>query len=209
MGANLDRDTGSNGTSVASLGADGLAAALVYNVLLSHTFGLLGLFILCAFGDFANNLPASKGSVTMFYLTAVLASFSLLGGTVYSEKESLGHMKFFLYISPTYWYIKGTFTRWLIGRTYNSTPAVMCGTVSGLKTAAMPRDICGDELFETLYGSKDVNHGTPLLVLFCMICGLSLLSFAVFGCQMRHTHSAKAAEVERRASLSRDSVDDF
>eukprot|EP00931_Biecheleriopsis_adriatica_P089642 TRINITY_DN63733_c0_g1_i1.p1 TRINITY_DN63733_c0_g1~~TRINITY_DN63733_c0_g1_i1.p1 ORF type:complete len:824 (+),score=95.47 TRINITY_DN63733_c0_g1_i1:42-2474(+) len=196
FGTDRTTATGWNGSSLESLGATDLASALVYNIMLSNAFGLFGLFILFAFGDFANNLPVSKSPTTMFYLTAVLATCSLFGGTVYCEKESFDHMQYFLYISPTYWYIKGTFIIWLQGRTYIKTPLVECGTVSGFATASLPRDFCGDELFETLYSSKNVNQGMPLLVLLCIVIALSIMSAVVFLYRMRHRHSLRACERE-------------
>lgn len=181
--------TGWNGTELETIGPDVLISALVLNSLLSNVFGLLGLFILCTLGNFRKNLPPSESTTVMFYLTAVLASCSLFGGTVYSEKESDAHMKYFLYASPTYWYIKGSFISWFIGREYKGRSIGTCSTTGEQQLDNPP--VCGDRLFENLYGSDTADQSMPLIVLTSICFALAVVSAGSFSYQMKPRHSRK------------------
>jgi len=187
--------TGVNGVGLDRIGdAHALSAAFMLNIVMSNVFGLLGLLILCALSDFKHFLPLSKGTFVMFYLTAVLATCSLFGGTVYSLKESVYHMEYLLYISPNFWYTQGSLLAWLVGREYKAVEAEVCGTTQVLQPSVMPFPVCGDAVFDQLYGATKMNQGLPLLALFIISLGLALLSFLAFLFNTRHKHSRQQAK---------------
>jgi len=182
--------TGLNGASLQKIGdAHALSAVFMLNIVMSNVFGLLGLFILCAMSDFKRFLPILKGTLVAFYLTAVLATCSLFGGTVYSLKESVIFMEYFLYSSPNFWHTQGSLLAWVVGREYKQVDGGNCGTTGEEQLSMLPYDVCGDTVFEALYGSNKVDQGFPLLALFIISMILVLLSLLAFLINTKHRHS--------------------
>jgi hypothetical protein len=198
---------GWDGTSLKKIGdAHLVSSAVILNVLLSNVFGLMGLFLLSAFGDFKNNLPLAKSTNISFYLTAVLATGSLFGGTVYSEKESTDLLVGLLYLSPTYWYTKGSLLAWFAGHEYKARAASKCDTTGGDGPSLFSSDMCGDVLFEQLYGSANINQGLPLVVLFIISLCLALVGALAFWFNLKHRHSTYQREVIARLQEDRDDL---
>jgi len=206
--------TGWNGVSLQKIGdAHALSAVFMLNIVMSNVFGLLGLFILCSMSDFKRFLPISKGTLVMFYLTAVLATCSLFGGTVYSLKESVIFMEYFLYISPNFWYTQGSLLAWVVGREYKEVDGGNCGTTNEEQFSMLPYDVCGDTVFEALYGSTKTDQGFPLVALFIISIILVLLSFLAFLLNTKHRHSKREgkeielAEEEDLGEIEQETLD--
>jgi len=180
--------------------ANALSAAFMLNIVMSNVYGLLGLLLLSTLSDFKHFLPIAKGTFVAFYLTAVLATCSLFGGTVYSLKESILYMEYLMYVSPNFWYTQGCLLSWLVGREYKNVEGQACGQKQDY--------VCGDSVFEQLYGSTRTHQGLPLLALFIISIILVLLSFLAFIFNTRHKHSksealeAKAIEVADQEDLA-------